>query len=201
MSESKIAKYRKEMSLTQQELSSVTGIPRSYISLIENGKATPSDAQLSLIASTLNVPPSALNEDDKTDPINKLINTIISLTKKNIIRWNNEYEDIHHNPSPMDGISALVPEGIELKCEFYSVDLDCDTYYLLQDCNDIIYFSATDQNAEVSYIVNNEENSNVNLLYESAKLSAQGKNAIFDFLKRAEDFGESSSSSNEKDND
>ena len=50
-----IKKYRLAKGLTQSELAEITGISVDYISLIENGKRTPSIKRLIILANSLDI--------------------------------------------------------------------------------------------------------------------------------------------------
>lgn len=51
----KIKERRQRLRLTQQELSTLSGIPRTYLAQIENGKSDPKASTLSKIANALRV--------------------------------------------------------------------------------------------------------------------------------------------------
>ena len=65
----KIAAYRKEIKMTQMELSLRTGITRDQISRLERGKSQPKLETILLIEKALNIPGWSLIEDTVREPI------------------------------------------------------------------------------------------------------------------------------------
>lgn len=55
-----IKRIREERGMSQHELATQTGLTASYLSLLENGRRSPSLNALSLLADSLNVPVSVL---------------------------------------------------------------------------------------------------------------------------------------------
>ncbi|BBI34951.1 helix-turn-helix domain-containing protein [Cohnella abietis] len=66
----RIKKARKELKITQDDLSLYTRIDRSYISEIENGIKNPSLTTILTLAKALHVPPSKLMQIFESKEVN-----------------------------------------------------------------------------------------------------------------------------------
>lgn len=93
---SNIKKYRKLKSLTQKELAEKVSISRSFMSQIEKGISNPSDENLIKIADVLGVTVNELEKEKSLSPIEELLNLLIELTEKEIIKRDIEtnFDDI-----------------------------------------------------------------------------------------------------------
>ncbi|WP_311516257.1 helix-turn-helix transcriptional regulator [uncultured Anaerococcus sp.] len=82
-----IKRLRKEKGLTQKDLAVKVGVSITFISQIENGISKPSDENLKKIADVLGVTVNELEKEKSLSPIEELLNLLIELTEKEIIKW------------------------------------------------------------------------------------------------------------------
>lgn len=75
----RLRQIRKEKGMNQESLAAAIGMSQSNISEIENGRHNPTLDTLTKIADALGVPVSGLFEVDRSDTINRIVDTLRTL--------------------------------------------------------------------------------------------------------------------------
>lgn len=100
-----IDRIRNKRGLTQGQLASLAGISRSRLSLVENGKETPSAAWVAVVASALNVDADVLygRRDPELDQLDRVVPTI-----RRVVATTDPLPDI--DPLPLDELARMVSD-------------------------------------------------------------------------------------------